>query len=278
MLIKDIQIVYAKMGVYKGAIDGDFGLKSQTARHEIEKAYRDQYAFSWNLPGCALPHKITKRRNVASVQACLNHLGFEAGAMDGYEGHNTREALAALLYKAANGKAEYVRRKPNTSQPKTTARIPRQKDVREFYGDPGSQVPNRLKTIVLPFKFRIDYNLAQRTNKVTVHKLAAPSLEKALLAVYDHYGPDEMRELGIDRYAGAYNKRKMRGGKAWSMHAYGCAIDFFALPNGLRARCPEAKFCWPEYKEFLDIMERHGWLPAIRLWGADAMHFQRAKL
>lgn len=86
------------------------------------------------------------------------------------------------------------------------------------------------------------------------------------------------RDPGIDRYAGAYTHRKMRGGSKWSMHAFGCAIDFYAEPNGLRTRCPQALFCGTDYKDFLDIMEAHEWLPAIRLWGADAMHFQRARI
>jgi len=82
----------------------------------------------------------------------------------------------------------------------------------------------------------------------------------------------------VDRFAGSYNPRKMRGGSQYSMHAYGCALDFYAAPNGLRMRCPDALFCGPQYKPFLDIMEKHGLLPAIRLWGADAMHFQMARL
>jgi len=111
-----------------------------------------------------------------------------------------------------------------------------------------------------------------------VHEAVADRLLGALLAVRAEYGPEGMRELGLDRYAGAYNKRRMRGGSKWSMHAYGCAIDFYAAPNGLRTRCPKALFCGDEYKPFLDIMQSFDWLPAIRLWGADAMHFQVARI
>ncbi len=139
-------------------------------------------------------------------------------------------------------------------------------------------MPNRLTRVELPFKLRIDWNMRQSTNKITVHRDCAASLEAALIAVRAHYGDDEMARLGINRYAGAYNKRLIRGGTAWSMHAYGCAIDFYSKPNGLRTRCPEALFCGAEYQDFLDIMQDHEWLPAIRLWGADAMHFQRARI
>lgn len=263
----EMQIAYAVAGFYHGAIDGDFGAQSRAAMVAAET----KYAY-------VLRATDIKRRRIASVQACLNGLGYEAGLIDGYEGHNTRNALDALLYKIATGKVERVDRVKKPIQPKASSDIPYQSDVQAYYGDPENQVPHRLKTIILPFKYRIDYNLAQHTNKVTVHELAASSLEAALLAVYDHYGPARMRELGLDRYAGAYNKRRMRGGDAWSMHAFACAIDFYARPNGLRTRCPKALFCGPDYKDFLDIMEANEWLSAIRLWGADAMHFQRAKL
>jgi len=50
------------------------------------------------------------------------------------------------------------------------------------------------------------------------------------------------------------------------MHPYRCAIDCFAEPNGLPMTCPQALFCGAPYKPFLDIMQDHEWLAAIRLW------------
>ena len=197
--------------------------------------------------------------------------------MDGWYGHNTAEALTAWLSDRA-GVSASVGRVPQAARPDPD-HLPRQSECPEFYGRPGSaEIERRMTYAVLPFDVRLDWNLAQTTRRLRVHELCAPSLVEAMTAVADVYGIARMRELGIDRYAGGFNPRRMRGGTSWSMHAYGCATDWFAAPNALRTRCPRALFCGPDYARFLDIMESHGWLPAIRLWGADAMHFQRARL
>lgn len=275
MDVKATQRLLASTGYYKFGIDGDAGKGTMNAVAVIERNNIKDYAKS--------PSKMSKKRRlIAAGQVILNVQGYEAGTVDGYAGHNTENALSAWEYKQIHGKAEQVPRPViKAYTPPKKGHIPLQKDVAKYYGRAGkgnSEVGRNLTTIKLPFRLRIDYNLKQTTNKITVHKKAAPSLKAALIEVYQHYGAGKMRELGIDRYAGAYNPRKMRGGSRWSMHAYACAIDFYAAPNGLRARCPRALFCKPQYKAFLDIMEKHGWLPAIRLWGADAMHFQRARL
>lgn len=267
---RHIQMLMAATGDYEGGIDGILGVRSLTAFNQIEARHADAYTFD--------PKTTTDaRRRTAVAQACLNQLGFDAGAVDGWNGVNTTEALNAFLFKTTNGTDEQIDRTPagNFNPP---GNIPKQSQVESIYGTPGNQIRSRLKRIELPFKLRIDWNLRQRTNKITVHRDCADGLEAALIAVHAHYGAAEMERLGIDRYAGAYNHRKMRGGSKWSMHAYGCAIDFYAEPNGLRMACPEALFCRAEYKPFLDIMEQHEWLPALRLWGKDAMHFQRARL
>lgn len=267
---RHLQMLLAATGDYTGGIDGILGPISRAAMHAVEARHKALYTFDVNSTTDA-------RRRTAAAQACLHQLKHDPGAVDGWDGVNTTEALNAFLFKTTNGREEVVDRtaEPSFSAPTS---IPTQAQVESVYGKPGPQIKSRLVTIKLPFKLRIDWNLRQRTNKITVHKDCAQQLEKAIIAVRAHYGEAEMERLGIDRYAGAYNHRKMRGGSKWSMHAYGCAIDFYAQPNGLRTTCPQALFCGAEYKDFLDIMEKNEWLPAIRLWGKDAMHFQRARL
>ena len=267
---RHIQMLMAATGDYTGGIDGLLGPRSNAALIAIEARHAEAYIFD--------PKSTTKhRRHTACAQACLNQLGFDAGLVDGWIGVNTTEALNAFLFRTTNNRDEVIDREPVTNFNPSNS-IPTQSQVQSVYGKPGPQIESRLKLIQLPFKLRIDYNLRQKTNKIRVHRDCAPQLEAALIAIRAHYGDDEMHRLGIDRYAGAYNHRKMRGGTKWSMHAYGCAIDFYAEFNGLRMKCPEALFCRPDYKTFLDIMQDHEWLPALRLWGKDAMHFQRARL
>ncbi len=261
MNIKDVQMVLAAAGAYSGAIDGDLGPKTRAA---VQAVLKGQSLSAWS----------ESRRMVAAVQLLLARWGFKPGVVDGYDGHNTREALiewqgVRLQIPTA------VTRVPLTTAP-APGDIPRQRDVETFYGPACTE--SNMAAVELPFDMRIDWDLDQTTRRITVHKLCGPSLLAALVAVRDHYGLARMQELGIDRYAGGYNPRRMRGGTSWSMHAYGCAIDLFAAPNALRMRCPQALFCGPDYAALLDIMQAHGWLPAIRLWGGDAMHFQRASL
>ncbi|MGY9050175.1 MAG: M15 family metallopeptidase, partial [Rhodobacterales bacterium] len=190
---------------------------------------------------------------------------------------NTAEALTAWR-SARAGASAAVERVASPHQP-DAASIPTQAECSTYYGQPGTdEIRNQLVYVTLPFDLRIDWALDQTTRRIRVHAKAAASLERALLAVFDHYGSDDMRDLGIDRFAGSYVERRMRGGASWSMHSYGCAVDFYAAPNALRLRCPHALFCGAAYKPLLDIMQANEWLPALRLWGADAMHFQRARM
>lgn len=264
MRYSDIQKLLASAGAYNGGIDNTPGPKTMKAVGQVLAGAGSQWP--------------KKRRLIGAAQKVLNDAGFEAGKVDGYAGHNTINAFQQWEYAQIHGKREVVSRTPRSDYSAGRSGLPKQSQVQSFYGRPGAQIKSRLQTIELPFDLRIDYNLRQRTKKMTVHKKCAPSLLAAMLEVHSHYGTARMRGLGIDRYAGGYNHRKMRGGTAYSMHAYGCAVDFYAQPNSLRVRCPQALFCTPNYTAFLDIMERHGWLPAVRLWGADAMHFQQARL
>lgn len=265
-----LQEMLAALGYYGGAVDGIDGPKTQAGvAIVLANAGLTEVTAGWPAA----------RREVAAMQRILNAQGHEAGAVDGWLGHNTHEALIAWR-SARAGTSAAVQRVPAAARGQIDrADLPRQADCRAFYGDPDKDgVRPHLALFDLPVTLRLDYSLRQTVRRVTLHEKCGPAFVTAIGEVAAHYGMERMRDLGIDRYAGGHNHRRMRGGSSWSMHAYGCAVDFYAAPNGLRTRCPAALFCGPDYEPFLDIMESHGWLPALRLWGADAMHFQMARL
>ncbi len=263
MHISDLQGLLKQAGLYNGSVDGIDG--PQTTAGVVEAL--NGHGRGWPVP----------RQQIGAAQVLLNRFGYEAGAVDGFEGHNTRNALVAWRHKARTGYEQAVRRPPAADYAPATD-LPRQSECNSYYGRPGAEIKARLISKPLPFPLRLDWALSQTVTKVTLHRLAIDRYLGALEAARDHYGLDALRGLGIDRFAGGYNHRRMRGGSRWSMHAYGIAVDHYAAPNGLRTRCPDALFCGPEYAPFLNAMEAAGMLPAIRLWGADAMHFQAARM
>lgn len=269
MRVKDCQRLLASIGAYKGGVDGDYGPKTEWAA--------TQYASINNVD---IRRLSKKRRLIAVCQHILNSKGFEAGSVDGYAGHNTNNAYEAWEYKKIHGKKESVKRKPAPYKPSKPSGgyIPTQAECPSYYGKTRKQVESQLVTITVPFYFVIAWNKRQKTNKLRLHKKCAQRFKDAWTEVYKHYGDAGMKKLGLNVQGGTFIWRKMRGGSRLSMHSYGCAQDVHPKGNGLRVGCPQAKFCKPEYKAFLDIMEKHGCLPAIRLWGKDAMHFQVARL
>lgn len=277
MEVSHAQMILASAGYYRGAVDGLAGPETRQAVQTVEDNARggeiraasgwpDTTGWSW------------ERRLVAAAQRVLDAQAHDPGDIDGWVGPNTREALTQWLSARVGTSAAVDRPDAAAAGNMGPQDLPRQRDCPTFYGQPGGQVRARLTYVDLPFALRIDWNLSQTTRRILVHAKCAPSLEAALIAVHRAYGRDRMAQLGIDRFAGAYNHRRIRGGSAWSMHAYGCAIDFYAQPNGLRTPLAEALFGQPEYTSFLDIMQDHGWLNGGRMWGKDAMHFQRARL
>lgn len=101
-----------------------------------------------------------------------------------------------------------------------------------FYGTPGPDVERQLVPVVPPFQMYYD---GKPIKNIRFHRKAAPALATALKEIWDHYGRDQKKidALGISKYAGAYNPRKVRGSATkWSNHAYGAAIDLNAEENG----------------------------------------------
>ncbi|MEL7115478.1 MAG: M15 family peptidase [Pseudomonadota bacterium] len=271
MDLKHIQRALKAADWYAGDIDGIDGPLTSMALVRAETAFRQHFTRD--------PAQMTREhRLVAGAQAALLKLGHAPGAIDGYAGHNTHEAMADFLHVADKESKRIVRRGPLAGRP-SPANLPRQAECPDVYGVAGSPELEAQLVLATPaYPLLADWALDVPIRGMRVHQLVAPSLEAATGDVLKHYGLKEIQSLGLDRYAGGYVNRPMRGGSNPSMHAYGAATDWYAAPNSLRTRCPDALFCGAEYQAFLDIMESHGWLPAVRLWGADAMHFQAARL
>lgn len=267
-LIGDVQELLAQANYYEG--EPSWIMDDQT-RHGIRVVLDNlgrPEVFDWS----------EERRAIAAMQRILDAQGYEPGPIDGYRGQNTDFAREAWRNDREGRPQPVIDRTP-IANPVSRDDLPRQKDCPAYYGDPAKgEVEPNVHRFTLPFAMRLDWALDQTVSRIRLHRRAGPSFVAALEDVEEHYGLARVRELGIDRFAGSYVHRKMRGGTSWSMHAYGCAVDIYAQPNGLRTRCPQALFCKPEYQPFLDIMERHGWLCGGRLWGADFMHLQKARL
>lgn len=139
----------------------------------------------------------------------------------------------------------------------------------KFYGTPGPDVERQLVDVIPPFQMYYD---GKPIKRIRFHRKCAGALTAALNEIWDHYGRDQRKidALGISKYAGAYNPRKVRGSATkWSNHAFGAAIDLNAAENGFgkgRGNIPQP---------VIDAFKRQG-----ARWGGDyrgrtdPMHFE----
>lgn len=113
---------------------------------------------------------------------------------------------------------------------------------------------------------------------ISVHRLIAEHVRKALEEVLAAYGPAEIRRLGLDQYSGCYNYRATASGKTLSMHAWGIALDFAADKNAYSTHAPKASLSHADCRKWWEIWESHGAVSLGREKDYDWMHLQFARL
>lgn len=138
-----------------------------------------------------------------------------------------------------------------------------------FYGDPAKgEIEPQMVPVVPPFAMFYE---GRRIKAIQFHSKAAPALLAALNEIWDACDRDQAKidAAGVSKYAGAYNKRLVRGSQTkWSNHAYAAAIDLNAAENGLYAKGNMPQFV-------IDAFCRQG-----AMWGGwytgrkDPMHFE----
>lgn len=227
--------------------------------------------------------------NVKWIQSRLTAHGFSPGPIDGTMGPTTRAAIKAFqkskglnvdglvgLYTdkalasssaASPGSAPY--------RPVTTPQWPTQAQILAGkFGLPGEN----LVTVEVPYRLRIAWDVSLTTKKMTLNKHIADSAIQCLEQVMAFYDEEDRHILGLDLFGGAFNKRRMRGGSQWSMHAFGCAIDFDPERNQLKWGRDRARLAQPDCEQFWKIWEANGWTSLGRSRNYDWMHVQVGRL
>ena len=162
-------------------------------------------------------------------------------------------------------------------------------DCRATYGDPSEIMGGvaranpawqkaNLVRVRLPWRAHAAWDKGLAIRSLQVHRLAAPSLQRALEAVWMRAGESqaEIDRLGLSSIGGGYNWRPVRKGAQLSTHAYGCAVDFDPHRNALGDSQPN--LAASENRYVIEAFRQEGWV-----WGGqwptpDGMHFQAARV
>lgn len=142
------------------------------------------------------------------------------------------------------------------------------------YGYPNETGKGYLTIIQLPYPMRLAWDLEVKVTRMSCHKQVADKFLAVFNDLLNHYGYEEIVRLGIDLFGGCFNYRRMRGGRSWSTHAWGIAIDLDPARNLLRETSRTARFARPEYKPMIDIFYKHGFESLGIEKNYDWMHFQ----
>ncbi|MDA4845972.1 peptidoglycan-binding protein [Hoeflea poritis] len=233
------------------------------------------------------------------LQSRLTAHGYAPGVIDGIVGPNTIAAIKAFEKThglPVDGKADEVVVKalrasasaippidmtkipnrdedPDEASPGKTT-FPRQKDVLKFFG-PVGQNQTRVE---VPFDMVLAWDTSKRVRAMTLHLKVAESASRALEKISEVYSEDERRSLGLHLWGGSLNVRRMRGGKRYSMHSWGIAIDFDPQRNALRWGRDRARLAEDDAVPFWQAWESEGWCSLGRLRNFDWMHVQAARL
>lgn len=143
-----------------------------------------------------------------------------------------------------------------------------------FYGPVGENQTS----LEVPYKLKLAWAPSTTLTKVTCHQKVAKSLYTIFENTLKTYGEKEISKLRLDIFGGILNVRRMRGGSAWSQHAFGCAVDIDPDNNQLKWGKDRAWLARPVYNDFWKIVEKEGWNSLGRSRGYDYMHFSAVSM
>ena len=208
--------------------------------------------------------------------------GFQGADVDGMCGSKT---LAKLFPAGTPTQTEQNDSKPKSSDsqestakaettPVDNSEIPTQSEVRSnksIYGHV-DKAGSKLKAATIPYKM---YYYGSPTT-VRVHEKIVDRVSNIFSQTANAYTPEEIEELGLNKYSGCYNYRPTTNGNSLSMHAWGIAIDIDGANNPMTPTGKEP-LASEKAKKFWEIVEANGGVSMGRNFKKDWMHFQFAK-
>lgn len=258
------QEVLKRQGFYSGKIDGQIGPATTKAARSAS-GQKPILAVFISIGG--------ERLALAYLQHYLNHKGYQAGAVDGYFGPSTAEAVAQYTSpglccpdrsdESAEGRS-YEHGWPNNNT----------NDIRRVFGEAGTGIV----MVDLPYPLRLAWDPDTRVTRTQCHNLVAKSLVGIFEDTHRHYGEMMVEELQLTHFGGCYNYRVKRGGSTLSTHAWGVAFDIDPLRNQLRQGATTASLARPEYNAFWNIVGSYGWSGLGPAKDYDWMHVQAARI
>jgi hypothetical protein len=274
MKLHEVQSRLAAARLYRGAIDGRYGPKTAAAVESLfhVRPYLSGDAGAWR----AWP---AERRITAAAQLFCLEDGIEVGAIDGLIGPQTRHAFEVYAARArgVEGLETWRDHEEQATAPLQPASFPSQapRAMEKFFGAVGANQT----TLVLPKEYPmcLAWEPSRRIARFSCHEKIHDAARRVLVRVLDAYGPARIRALGLDRFGGCLNVRRMRGGSNWSTHAWGAALDFDPDNNQLRWTRARARFARPEYERWWSLWEAEGFVSLGRVRDFDWMHVQAAQ-
>lgn len=223
-------------------------------------------------------------QRVMDIQEALAGQGLYDGKIDGITGEKTSAGIKAFQRKygleddGIVGKLTYARLFPSPipDKDRLTYDWPKQGEasMNAFFGDKGEN-QGRLS---LPFPMYLAWDLETRITAITLNKKVIESARRVFDEISRVYTPGKRTELGINIFGGSLNVRRMVGGTNWSIHSWGCAIDFDPARNSLRQSHSTARLAREDAIPFWLAWEREGWASLGRSRDYDWMHVQAARL
>jgi peptidoglycan hydrolase-like protein with peptidoglycan-binding domain len=253
---------------YRGPIDGKIGPLSMQAIAAFLNNGRVVVPEAWSK----------ERRVLAAKQLVCRRDNIEVGAIDGLLGPQTAFAFRVYAERHTGSPSTLIHQRDVDPPHPLPAHLhpvwPRQSQVEEFFGGMGIHQTK----LTLPFPMKIAWEPTKTITNFSIHEKVHDSAKRCFERIAEAYDAEAREKTGINIYGGCFNVRKMRGGKRWSMHSWGIAIDFDPDRNSLSSNRATARLAQPDCLRFWQIWEEEGWVSLGRTCDFDWMHVQAARL